>query len=95
MLGTNKQKEWMFSYISTGKRFPMDHPLRTIRTMVDVILKDLSLLFEILYSKTGRPSVAPEKLLATLLLQVLYSVRSERLLWNSWTTTSCFAGLSV
>jgi transposase len=80
MRGTDEQQEWMFSYISAEKRVPKDHPLRTIRTMVDVVLKDLSPLFEGLYAKTGRPSIAPEKLLRTLLLQVLYSVRSERLL---------------
>ena len=80
MRGGDQKQEGMFSYISAEKRVPQDHPLRAIRTMVDVILKDLSPLFETLYSKTGRPSIAPEKLLRTLLLQVLYSVRSERLL---------------
>jgi len=80
MRGTDQKQEWMFSYISAEKRVPKDHPLRAIRNMVDVILKDLSPLFESLYSTTGRPSIAPEKLLRTLLLQVLYSVRSERLL---------------
>jgi transposase len=80
MRGSDKQQEWMFSYISAEKRVPKDHPLRAIRTMVDVILKELSPLFEGLYAKVGRPSIAPEKLLRALLLQVLYSVRSERLL---------------
>ncbi len=80
MRGTDEQQEWMFSYISAEKRVPKDHPLRTIRTMVDVILKDLSPRFARLYAKVGRPSIAPEKLLRALLLQVLYSVRSERLL---------------
>jgi transposase len=80
MRGTDEQQEWMFSYISAEKRVPKDHPLRAIRTMVDVILKEMSPQFENLYSKTGRPSIAPEKLLRTLLLQVLYSIRSERLL---------------
>jgi transposase len=80
MRGTDKRQEPMFSYISAEKRVPQDHPLRSLRMMVDVILKDLSPLFETLYSNTGRPSIAPEKLLRTLLLQVLYTVRSERLL---------------
>jgi transposase len=80
MRGADEQQEWMFSYISAEKRVPKDHPLRAIRTMVDVILKDMSPLFESLYAKTGRPSIAPERLLRALLLQVLYSVRSERLL---------------
>jgi transposase len=80
MRGADEQQEWMFSYISAEKRVPKDHPLRSIRTMVDAILKDMSPLFEGLYAKVGRPSIAPEKLLRALLLQVLYSVRSERLL---------------
>ncbi len=80
MRGADEQQEWMFSYISAEKRVPKDHPLRTIRTMVDVILRDLSPRFEGLYARVGRPSIAPEKLLRALLLQVLYSVRSERLL---------------
>ena len=80
MRGADEQQEWMFSYISAEKRVPKDHPLRAIRTMVDVVLKDMSPLFESLYAKTGRPSIAPERLLRALLLQVLYSVRSERLL---------------
>ena len=94
MRGTDEQQEWMFSYISAEKRVPKDHPLRTIRTMVDVILKDLSPLFESLYAKTGRPSIAPEKLLRTLLLQVLYSCAVSGFLWSSSITTSCTAGLS-
>jgi hypothetical protein len=55
MRGTDEQQEGMFSYISTEKRVPKDHPLRAIRTMVDVIFKEMSLKFENLYSKTGRP----------------------------------------
>jgi transposase len=80
MRGSDDQDSWMFSYISAEKRVPKDHPLRAIRTMVDVILADLSPRFDGLYAKAGRPSVAPEKLLRALLLQVLYSVRSERML---------------
>jgi transposase len=80
MRGTDEQQEWMFSYISAAKRVPKDHPLRAIRTTADVILKEMSPKFQSLYSKTGRPSIAPEKLLRTLLLQVLYMIRSERLL---------------
>ena len=80
MRGPDEKQDWMFSYISAEKRVPKEHPLRTIRTMVDVILKDLSPRFEGLYARVGRPSIAPERLLRALLLQVLYSVRSERLL---------------
>jgi transposase len=68
----------MFSYVSTEQRIPQDHPLRAIRSMVDRSLTELSPRFEGLYAKTGRPSIAPERLLRALLLQVLYTVRSER-----------------
>ncbi len=80
MRGADEQQKWMFSYVSAKKRVPKDHPLITIRTMVDVILRYLSPRFERLCVKIGRPSITPEKLLRALLLQVLYSVRSERLL---------------
>lgn len=80
MRGDDKQQAEMFSYISPEQRVPKDHPLRPIRTMVDEILVELSPRLRDLYSRTGRPSIAPEKLLRALLLQILYSVRSERLL---------------
>src|SRR5688572_20460692 len=80
MRGPDEKQDWMFSYISAEKRVPQDHPLRSVRTMVDTVLKELSPLFGSLYAQVGRPSIAPEKLLRALLLQVLYSVRSERLL---------------
>ena len=62
------------------RRVPADHPLRPIRAMVDVALKGLSRSFGQIYPDWGRPSIAPEKLLRALLLQLLYSIRSERLL---------------
>ena len=80
MRGDDLQQDAMFSYVSPEQRVPADHPLRPIRRMVDQVLKGLSGHFDTLYSSTGRPSIAPEKLLRTLLLQVLYTVRSERLL---------------
>src|SRR5262245_25470076 len=80
MRGDDLQQDAMFSYISPERRVPSHHPLRPIRRMVDDVLKGMSRQFDTLYSTTGRPSVAPEKLLRTLLLQVLYTVRSERLL---------------
>ena len=80
MRGDDLQQDAMFSYVSPERRVPADHPLRPIRRMVDQVLKGLSGRFDTLYSSTGRPSIAPEKLLRTLLLQVLYTVRSERLL---------------
>jgi transposase len=70
----------MFSYVSPDKRVPADHPLRKIRPLVDQILKEMSPQFGKLYSEVGRPSIAPERLLRALLLQIFYSVRSERLL---------------
>jgi transposase len=70
----------MFSYISAERRVPKDHPLRAIRVMVDTALKELCPRLDGLYARGGRPSIAPERLLRALLLQVLYSVRSERML---------------
>jgi transposase len=70
----------MFSYLSPEERVPAKHPLRPIRLMVDEVLKALSPDFNGLYSTFGRPSIPPEKLLRALLLQVLYTVRSERML---------------
>ena len=70
----------MFSYLSPETRVRNDHPLRAIRTQVDRVLERLSDLFDAMYSTTGRPSIPPEKLLRALLLQMLYSIRSERLL---------------
>jgi transposase len=70
----------MFSYLSPEERVPEKHPLRAIRSMTDEVLQGLSARFNELYSAVGRPSIAPEKLLRALLLQILYTVRSERLL---------------
>jgi len=80
MRGDDTQQDGMFSYISPEKRVPADHPLRPFRKMVDEILKEMSPKFAELYSKVGRPSIAPERLLRSLLLQIFYSVRSERML---------------
>ena len=76
----DKHQRGMWSYVSDEERIPQDHPLRAISAMTDAVLKDLSPRFTPLYSKYGRPSIPPERLLRALLLQVLYSVRSERLL---------------
>jgi len=80
MRGDDNQQEAMFSYVSPEKRVPGDHPLRPIRKMVDEILKEMSAQFAKLYSDVGRPSIAPERLFRSLLLQIFYSVRSERML---------------
>ena len=78
MRGDDRGPDAMFSYIRPEQRVPADHPLRPIRNMVDAALRELSGEFARLYPKTGRPSIPPEKLLRALLLQLLYSVRSER-----------------
>lgn len=80
MRGIDQQQSHMFSYLSPEQRVRKDHPLRPIRTMVDEVLTQLSPLFGKIYAREGRPSIAPEKLLRGLLLQMLYSIRSERLL---------------
>ena len=80
MRGDDNLQEGIFSYISPEKRVPTDHPLRPIRKLVDEILKEMSPQFAKLYSNVGRPSIAPERLLRSLLLQIFYSVRSERML---------------
>ena len=78
MRGDDRGPDAMFSYIRPEQRVPADHPLRPIRAMVDEALRELSGEFARLYPATGRPSIPPEKLLRALLLQLLYSVRSER-----------------
>lgn len=80
MRGADHQQSGMFSYISAERRVPEDHPLRAIRAMVDLALRNMGPQFDAMYAKMGRPSIAPEKLLRALLLQVLYTVRSERML---------------
>ena len=78
MRGDDERQEMVFSYVSAEERIPKDHPLRGIRSMVDLALHDLDLHFEALYARRGRPSIAPEKLVRALLLMILYSIRSER-----------------
>ena len=78
MRGQDSQQAAMFSYVSLEERIPSDHPLRAIRVMADQALAALSPLFSKLYAPTGRDSIPPERLLRALLLQVLYTIRSER-----------------
>ena len=80
MRGHDEQTHQMFSYLSPEQRVPADHPLRAVRALTDHALKTMSRRFAGLYAKTGRPSIPPEQLLRALLLQVLYTIRSERLL---------------
>jgi len=96
--GNDEQTGHLFSYLSPEQRVPQDHPLRPVREMTDAALRRLSPRFEALYSHTGRPSVPPEKLLRALLLQILYSVRSERLLMEQLEYNLLFrwfVGLSI
>jgi len=80
MRGDDRQPDAMFSYVSAEQRVPQDHPLRAIRALVDDVLRDMSGEFEGLYARVGRPSIPPERLLRAQLLQIFYSIRSERLL---------------
>ena len=78
MRGSENQQGSMYSYVDLESRIPKSHPLRRIRRLVDKALGDMSMQFDALYSSCGRPSIPPERLLRALLLQVLFSVRSER-----------------
>lgn len=80
MRGEDIRQDELFSYGSLEERIPQDHPLRAIREMADEALRDLSGRFDDLYGEEGRKSIPPERLLRALLLQVLYTVRSERML---------------
>jgi transposase len=80
MRGPDERSDFLFSYLSPEQRVPADHPLRPIRRIVDAALARLTTAFEALYTDFGRPSIPPEQLLRALLLQVFYTVRSERLL---------------
>jgi len=80
MRGDDRQPDAMFSYVSAEQRVPTDHPLRAIRALVDDVLRDMSREFDGLYARVGRPSIPPERLLRAQLLQIFYSIRSERLL---------------
>src|SRR5258708_28037073 len=80
MRGRDRQQSAMFSYLSAEERVPANHPLRDVRKVTDRVLGEWSKLFARMYSEIGRPSIPPEELLRALLLQVLYTVRSERML---------------
>jgi transposase len=78
MRGVINQQESLFIQINLSKTVPVDHPLRAIKSLVDPILEEMSPLFDTLYSPLGAPSIPPEQLLKALLLQVLFTIRSER-----------------
>ena len=89
MRGTNEHGGSLFSYGDLEARIPGGHPLRLIRSLVEEALLVLSPDFERLYSKTGQPSIAPEKLLRALLLQAFYTIRSERQLMEQLDYNLC------
>ena len=78
MRGDDEKQTAMYSYVTLAQRIPADHPARQIRALVDRALERMDADLEQLYSATGRPSIAPERLLRAQLLMVLYSIRSER-----------------
>lgn len=80
MRGDENPQVGAFSYITLEQRVPQDHPLRPIRAMVDRALVEMSSEFDGMYSAVGRPSIPPERLLRALLIQMLYTIRSERML---------------
>jgi transposase len=80
MRGVEEPQGSMFSYVSLESRVPHKHPLRAIRQLVDAALQEMDGALTVMYSHTGRPSIPPERLIRALLLQIFYSVRSERLL---------------
>jgi transposase len=80
MRGDDRQPTHLFSYVSAESRVPADHPLRAVRLLVDGLLQQMSPDFDGLYAQVGRPSIPPERLLRAQLLQLFYSIRSERLL---------------
>ena len=98
MRGEDQRSEGFFSYVPLERRIPADHPLRSIRELVDAALAALSPDFEKLYSRDGRPSIPPERLLRALLLQAFFTVRSERQLMEQLDYNLLFrwfAGLSM
>jgi len=98
MRSKDVQRTSMWTTVSTEELVPLDHPLRDIRVMVNAALRELSPVFETIYSRFGRPSIAPEKQLRAILLQMLYTVRSERMLMEQLQYNMLFrwfVGLSI
>src|ERR1700748_3807143 len=90
MRGTDCQSGQLFSYLSPESLVPQEHPLRAIRLLVNAALDRLSPAFAAIYADTGRPSIPPEKLLRALLLQALFTIRSERQLMQQITYNMLF-----
>jgi transposase len=72
----------LFSYVALEARIPADHPLRAMRALLEPVLRELAPRLATMYADSGRPSIPPEQLLRVLLLQVLYTIRSERQLFE-------------
>src|SRR5437764_239682 len=90
MRGADRQTGKLFSYVSPESLVPQEHPLRAIRLLVNAALERLSPTFVAIYADSGRPSIPPEKLLRSLLLQALFTVRSERQLMQQITYNMLF-----
>ena len=98
MRSNEDKQQPVFSYVSLEERVPADHPLRPIRLVVDQILAAMSARFDALYAQSGRPSIPPERLLRALLLQIFFSVCSERMLMQQLDYNLLFrwfAGLEI
>ena len=98
MRGADVQQSGLFSYVSVEERVPANHPLRGVRALLDEALQSMHRDFERVYAESGRASIPPEPLLRALTLQILYSIRSERLLCEQLYYNllfRCFVGLSV
>ena len=78
MRGAESGQQVLFSYVAIDARIPADHPLRAMKALLDPVLAELAPRFRTMYADGGRPSIPPEQLLRALLLQVLYTIRSER-----------------
>ncbi len=95
MRGREPKQDSLFSYVSAEERISKKHPLRPIKKMVNAALADMSTLFTSLYCRMGRPSIPPEQLLRATIIQILYSVRSERMLLEQIDYFRWFVGLNM
>jgi len=89
MRGMDMTSGSLFSYVDLEERIPAQHPLRKIRQVVNDALASLDAAFEVLYTDFGRPSIPPERLIRASLLQILFSVRSERQLMEQMDFCGC------
>jgi transposase len=92
MRGTDVHQSGLFSYVSLESRVPQEHPLRGIKELLDEALEGMSRDFDRVYASEGRPSIPPERLVRASTLQILYSIRSERLLCEQLDYNLLFAG---